>query len=691
MRTDGQRSNTQNYYLAPRPFDPKTGAPIDGDSQFAWSREAIQAAKAYLKLQPAFPYIQDGLDLINGDFAKSTNASLSNAKTDLVTRNLRELNAAQTNLNIVPAIKTESQYFREQTPVLNNSYTYWYGKTFADRVIRKGWQYATSCGTGYVSIGYDSDYYGIRRGEICLSAHGPNDVLPLGLPHDHNIQQAYAITLRVPTPYHKVIRMFPDMADYIHPTRDALKSHGTVMAQSVKFASAVLKRFGPGSMQEHEPVAWADVDLYYIFIDDRTVNYSGKSVLMGDPGTSWSYLVPSVGDMILIGRDAHGKKHYRQAEPDDCLFYPYRRLMIVTDDAILTPDPVRQVNKGWHGKVPIVQFRADDWPWLFLGFPLPKSGMLLEKANIEILRAIVDAMNVRLSPPTGYDRNTMARSLAETMNLRIPNQRVGLDYTLGGEQFRPLLPVEFYNVPNNAMELIDSNQQKITHQMGVADAAALARARQIPAGDTTERILDALGPIVKDQSRNMEYSCTDLGDMWIPLCFQWWSARKRFQIFGDDGLVNADIDWNPGSMVPKDDQDFYGSYFEAARQHSSNFHYSIEPYSLHEMNSITRRLALMQAEKGGLPVSWWTKARMWGLRDFGPKPRVQDPTDPRFNREYETEFELWLAQKEIEARFAQAMGAGQQKGGQGRPNSNNSSPKLALKDGGSRSTVTTSK
>ena len=670
-----------NYYLAPPPFDPKTLLPCDAGTQFAWAKEAIQQSKAYLKLQAAYPFIQDGMDLINGDFAKSANTSLSNVRTDLVTRNLRELNAAQSNLRIVPAIKSDVPAYRDQGAVLNKSNMFWQGRTFADRVIRKSWQYATGLGTGYTSIGYDPDYFGFRKGEICLHAHGPNDVLPLGLPKDHNLQKAYAVILRVPTPYHQVIRMFPDYADMIHPTREALKQHGTVVAQSVKFASAVLKRFGPGATQQHEPVTWAEVDLYYIFIDDRTVNFTGKPVLMGNPGTSWEYLVPFVGQMIDIGRDAQGSKHYKQAEPDDCLFYPYRRVIVSTGDHILTPDPVTQVNKGWHGKVPIVQFRADDWPWTFLGFPLSKAGMLLEKANIDILRAIVDAMNVRLSPPTGYDRSTMSRGLAETMNLRIPNQRVGLDYTLGGEQIRPLLPVEYYNVPTNAMELIQSNEARITHQMGVADAAALARARQLPAGDSVERLMEALGPIIKDESRNMEFSVTQLGDMWISLCFQWWSAQKRFQIFGENGLVTDDVDWNPGSMVPQAEQERLGSYFEAAKRHAANFHYSVEPYSLHEMNSIMRKMGFLQLQRSGFPISWWTQGRIWDVHNIGPKPKNMDESDPNYGKEYDTELELWVAQKEIEARFVQALGGGH--GRAGRPPSGQEPPSLAIKSDGS--------
>jgi hypothetical protein len=677
-----------NYYLAP-PFINREGHVPSADEQLSWVKEFLQQAKSYLRLQPAHPYIQDGLDLVNGDFAKSSVATLSNARTDLVVRNEKELIASQSNLRIVPSISTNIDEFKKQAALLNKCWTYWMGKTFADRVIRQAWQNAVALGTGYCSIGYDPDYYCAGSGEIAPRAHGPLDVLPIGLPHDHDLQKAYAVAIKVPTPYHQAIRMFPDFADQIKPTTE-MKGRGTVMAQSVKFASAVLKRFGPTAIQDREPMPWAMVDLYYIYIDDRSVNHTGKTLLMGAPYTSWEYTVPSIGDLIETGQDADGKITYKQATAEDCRFYPNRRRIVATDNLILTPDPTLQVNPSWHGKVPVVQFRADDWPWMFLGFPLSKAGMLLEKANIELLRGMVDMMNVRLSPPTGYDRNTMARSLAETINLRVPNQRLGLDYTLGGEQFKPLISADYLTVPTVIPELMAANEGRITNLMGVADAAALARARQLPAGDSTERLLEALGPLVKDMSRNMELSVTGLGNMWVPLVFQWWKSGKRFQIFGDDGLVEEDVDFNPGSMVPQEMPDLpkHSSYFERAKRHCVHFPYAIEPYSLHELNSLTRKMAFLQLSRSGFPISWRTLARVWDVKNFGFDPKNRDENSPDYGRPLETEFELWLAQQEIMARIAMAMGGGggKGKGPQGRPPTAQEPPSLALKPGG-RSTI----
>ena len=42
----------------------------------------------------------------------------------------------------------------------------------------------------------------------------------------------------------------------------------------------------------------------------------------------------------------------------------------------------------------------------------------------------------------------------------------------------------------------------------------LARARQLPSGDSQEKLLETLGPLVKDQSRNMEQPIRAIGEMW---------------------------------------------------------------------------------------------------------------------------------------------------------------------------------
>ena len=218
------------------------------------------------------------------------------------------------------------------------------------------------------------------------------------------------------------------------------------------------------------------------------------------PGTSWCYTVPFIGQRIDIG---DGK--FREAKREDCRLYPNRRLIVCVGTDLLgvcvNPDPTCQASPYWHAKVPVVQLRSDDWAWNFLGFPITRYGQSLERASIDMWRGMVDAMNARLSPPRAFDRNSQAAALAQTINTRVPNQVVGLDLSLVplAQQMGPLLPFQWYEYPPHYLQAQQILQSMMKDQMGVADAQAMARARQLPSGDSVEKLMEQLGPLIKDQ------------------------------------------------------------------------------------------------------------------------------------------------------------------------------------------------
>lgn len=679
-----------NYYICPKPFGARDS---DAEGQLGWAKEAIQQARTYLRIQPAYKYIQEGMDLVNGDEDRPKIPTLSDAKTSKTTRNLRELIASQSNIRIIPAFKTELREFASTQLLLNKTYMAWQTMTFADRAARKAIQYAFACGTGYLGCKWDPNYYWRGKGEIIFEAYGPLDVMPLGLPRSHKLAKAYAKIIRTETPYHEVIRRYPEFIDKIKPSRENSKGRGgNVIAAAVKYASAALRKFGPGASIEHEAAPWAMVDVYTIYIDDDSINSTGEPILMGDPGTTWEYMVPYVGQEIKIGTDVNGNPTYRKATVEDARLYPSQRKMVCTDDIVLTPDPIRQVNEYWHGDAPMAQFRSDDWPWSYLGFSVCRQGLPLERANGEMLRGAVDAFNVRLSPPRAFDRNTMAQSLAQTINTRIPNQVVGLDLSFAGEQMKPLIPAEYLDVPALVPEFMEQNERRISDQMGVADASALAQARQLPSGDSLERIMESLGPIIKDQSRNMEESFCLLGNFWKSNVFQFYRAPRLMQMLGQNGVIEEEFEMNPGDLIP---ETVPGAPPEApkyllARHHSNNFTFSVTPYSLHEINSVTRKLFFLQLTRSGFPIDWWTLAEAFDLRNFGNKPLIDDPEKPGQKREVATILEAWVEQQQIQLRMqAAAMGmqaqmaaqyGGQQPGGQ--PGGGGAPPQGAVPGGG---------
>ena len=279
-------------YLCPKPFNEDGDIGYSYDELFSWTRDIVNDGRSYLRLQPAYPFIQDGLDLVNGEAMKSNVQTLSSVKTETTVRAVKELVAAQTNIRIIPAFKSEIGEMSQQTGILNKGFMAWQGMTFADRKLRKAWQYAVAAGTGYIGTRYDPNYYYKGKGDIVLDSYGPLDVLPVGMGRQHDLQKAYAIALRVETPVHEAWRLFPDNVDQLKAHKYSVDGRGTVIAQSVKFATAILKRFGQGKKYENEPATWEMLDVFYIYIDDDSVNDTGHEVVMRGPDAQYGTFGP---------------------------------------------------------------------------------------------------------------------------------------------------------------------------------------------------------------------------------------------------------------------------------------------------------------------------------------------------------------------------------------------------------------
>jgi hypothetical protein len=179
------------------------------------------------------------------------------------------------------------------------------------------------------------------------------------------------------------------------------------------------------------------------------------------------------------------------------------------------------------------------------------------------------------------------------------------------------------------------------------------------------------------------------------------------QILGQDGNADEDFDYRPGTLIPYSDDSLWASnwesgqapdmrsvemrqkfgapaeweayfarqevvpMFERARWHKDNFSFQVTPYSLHEFNSISRKLFYMQLQGRGFPLDPWTMAELFDIRNFGEVPLVPDSATGELRRA-RTIFERWMAWMTIQQTIQQSAQGGAQQGqrqggGQGRP------------------------
>ena len=668
--------------------------------KLGWINEAIEQGTSFIRSSRAAVDMKLAVDIISGDSDEKIPKGRSTLQFNKVKRMIREIVAVSSQLRAVEGFRTDNNELEKSAYVLNKLWTGWFDNTFVDRSIRQAKQWAAATGTGWLSPVWKNDYWVTGRGDIGLEAYGAGQVLPVQMPQNGDIQNAYAVTIHSEMPLAMAHALFPSYQDKITADRTQPGFFKKMTDRFLKSQSPVLR------LQEKKGKAYPFpvCDIYYTYIMDLSINDTGQTVAMGDPGTSWYYEVPSFGTDIPVGKSASGAPTYRKAGVQDCMLYPLRRLMISFSNSVVYDG----TSKWWHGKYPLVKFQCDDWPWEPLGFPLTKDVIGLQASIVRLMRTIEENAVVRMDPPLQYGEG-VAKSTMESIDLRAPGQRLqNPDMSTGAGDIKAILDPRYYDVPQWINQFLDGMENKMEYLAALPDMTALAKAAQIPSSDTVEKLLEISGPITNDIIRSDERSLVDLARLWMPLCFQFYTNFRTIQILGTDGKTEEQFDFDPGSLVPSHlpnedpERPTQFTYLERAKLHMNNYFYQITKGSAFQQTNMSRKLLYAQIQKLGMPLDWWTLAEVFEIPNFGNPPKGTT-----------TVIERWVAQQFLTAEIGKEMQAMIQPGivstpeqaaeqakkmvekfmgsaGQGRPPSFSAPPRLVQKDGGTRSTITTS-
>lgn len=646
--------------------------------------EGKMQGETFLQGQRGYEDMDNAIDVIAGTADKKRPASLSRISPNWLKRNVREIVASLSNIRPMWNFKNDDKKYDDHSGILNKLLHSWYLHTFADRAIRKALQYAAVQSRGYVCPTWKKDFWCFGRGDIELEVRGPRDVIPEQVGADNDLQKAYAVHIHTEMPLNLAHATWPAYQDKITPDRSSSSNLRRGGGRLQRFISPVLDAASRLRGREADGRQLPTVDIYYTYIMDTSINMSGEVKLMGEPGTSWSYKVPYLGQQLPTGiKDEAGRSLTREAMPEDCQMYPKRRLVIWTRGCILRDGP----SYWWHGMVPAIPFSIDDWPWEFLGYSAIRDGASLQESGVTLLRAIDDSQNAKLRPPLAYDEDSLSKAFMERFDPRQPGQKVAHNLSMG-DPIKLLVPPTYYDIPQTIFTHIGNLVEMMKDLLGVKDISAITKARQMPSADALEKMAEMAGPLMTDMSRTMEASIRLLGEMVKGLFFQFYDTRRRVQVMGEDGVTEKDFDFEPGNMVPShlpgepDNQPSALSQLERARWHMNNIFLEITPNSLHQLTQTTRKLMMLQLKKSGVPIDMWTIAEAFDIPNFGSAPAGA-----------RTVVERWVAEQRMMAELKKALTPeqppGQGKGG-GRPNSNGKAPHIQNKDGGTRSTVSTS-
>jgi hypothetical protein len=650
-----------------------------------WLSDCISEGENWLASQRPSKEWKSIVELLGANLPDLEAHSLSNTEYNKSLRVARELVAGLGSFRHDGEFKPQSSKdLYDAAHALTLRDRAWNRETHAFLAYRQLLQYAVSLGTGYGVCTWDKHFHSPFRGDVRLDAFAPDQVTFIQLPRDGDLQRAYVVLLRYELPINLARAIYSDtnpaFAAALTPDRDTPNWMQKGLEKVQTFLAPALRVAGrrPGESQQ---TSFPTVDVFHAYTCDRSLNESGAPRTMGAWGTNWSYTVPALGDPIPVGvvNPATGQSWTRPAEPRDCLLFPLRRLTIFARSTeIIGFD---ESSPWWHGKAPVVRLRFDDWPWEALGRSLIGPIRTIQTGINHLMRDIEDSAAARLNPPVLYDENLTSPGFAEAFNPRRAGVRAAANLNQGDVLKYPV-DSRHYDVPEWIPDWIKQQEGRADYLTGVQDLTAIAKAKQLPSSDAIEKLLEMAGPLVQDMVRLIEEPLRDLGELRKAYYFQFDTYSRLLTTVGDDG---EDMDWEftPDLLVPLIQGELLAARRDRQRRYLHEFRYSVTQSGISEINRMTTKLFYLNLmTRSTFPLDWWTFNKVARIENFGAEPEGTH-----------TVLERWVAQQRLMGELAEEMGgaAGGGKSATGRPPTNARSPRLATKDGGTRSTIATSR
>ena len=580
------------------------------------------------------------MDMLSGKSGSSITSKWSRFTTGDLKRAVLEVVETLADIRPFWGYCTDNKAFLSQANMMSKIAKWIYLDSFVDRALKDALQFAAVSGAGFLSPMYSRGMFGSGEGEFVFKALGQPDVLPLQLPRDKNYQNAYLVTMVMATGVAEAHARFPLYQQFLKPF--AKKRYGRTKGGEER-RSYDQNRWRFHSI-DNQLEQYCDV--YYTYVLDLRINFGeidpqgkpilgedgnpiGKELEMGQPGTSWYYKVPYVGQTIT--RFEGGRSVTRTATQDDCRVYPQRRLLIWCDNALMYDGP----GFDWHGSVPLIPFYLDDWAWEPTGYSLFKGTANTQDAIDDLMRAVYRVAMARANPGKAYNMDIttgdksgkLTSRQAEGLDPFDPGITWGIDGDIKEPVLRPPMPEWCYNVPEWLFKVVEILQVSIQRQMGLDQVQSLQKLKANVSDP--EKLLEAEGPLVTGTSRSMEQGFRNLGEMVKYLVLQYATTGWIIERLGAEGIAPDVLDYSPETLVPSHlpGEQTIGAdgkpaqsgadVFARAKTFAHNLKYFITPHSLHYIAQNKQRLNTLALLGKGVPIDPETLANLFDIANWG--------------------------------------------------------------------------
>lgn len=628
----------------------------DAEDRMAWVEEQIEEGEGWLGGQSAYRNLGKNMRVFDAVFNDCTKSTLV---TNELKYDMRKFVETLSDLREIGTYGSDAPQYKNFVEMLNRMVRAVYLETNFPTQLRKALQYAAVMGRGYLWPHVRTRNYGFGERQLVFDPLSILDVVPVQVPETNDVQDAYAVTLYLYMPIAEAHGRFPLWQKDLKPV-DHMNFRTRLSARRVDFA----ERYRYGTEGRNFGNLYCEIRL--TFVRDIAINNYGSELPMGEPGTSWFYKVPTVGQDIAAGV-RNGQPFIRKAQPEDCLIYPYLRL-IISNKGMKTPmydGPAYD----WHGEIPVVQYDVDDWPWEGMGRSLVGDVASIENTIRKMERKIDQVITTSLNPPMGYDRTATGGPKIENFDLFEEDVRAGMDGK-PTEVFHSLLP-ETVRVEGNHFQWLQYLAQKRGKQLGLEDVGNLANLRMNLASEQADKILESVGPVAKGIAANIEKANGQIAFQLKFMIPQWYDTARVVSIVGPDNVAPEVFDFDPHSLVPShlaeeyiqgvppQDPSYY-SQMDRARRFSKNIRLISVPSTLLRITQMQEQLKWLQLWRAQAPIAFSDVAKKMDIENYG---EVQGATlrERWFNEKMED-----MKLQAMAAAAAQKLGL-MQPGGGGQP------------------------
>lgn len=500
------------------------------DAVSSWLTEAIQEGDLLNEQDPQYDHAAPGMAYCSGDQLPPADNDkipqyLQQVQIDMCTKAMRAHISALTDLKPVAGWRSENPKYLFHAEILNRLVRTWWVTQFADVQLGDIVKYAWATGTGDCELQWDPTLPG--GGDHVMLARDFRDTLPIRPGRHRDPQLWRGVVLRDVWTTSSLRDKYPMYAPLIQDAAGGVLAtiRGWFFSNKPKMQTPADPLATLGQPRRSGPPRPGEAVLYRCFLDDRTRNSTARPIVMGDPGTMWSYVV----------------------QPGE-LLYPQKRLICRVNDNLVVYDGP---SPYWHGKFPVGRLTLWSLPWFFLGLSQLRTLKPLQNAINDSIQAHRLGIRRWMEPASLMNKTAVGENFMKLFDIRKPAQKIPVTgIATRMEDIMKTIDGPNPQVIAQNFQMYMQLKQDFESLSGTANLQQLMQLRQMPGADTIEKYFEALTPEIRDEGRQIEVFLRAMSPQILYNTFQFMDSARRVHLLGDAGLAIEDFDFDPDQLVP---------------------------------------------------------------------------------------------------------------------------------------------